>query len=170
MQSDSRALDREVGKDVIAEIGSTCLLLRTRLISRVIAGIYEEKLQPFGIGAAQFASLVVIYQLQPATRAEIGRFLHQDRSTLTRNLRVILSSGWAVELQGLADGRARPLMLTGAAKDLLRRAEPAWQSAQAQAKALLGENGVIAVTEIANGIMDAAHPLFDAKPPGARIA
>ena len=46
-----------VGKDVIAEIGSTCLLMRTRLISRGIAGIYDEKLRPFGIGAAQFASL-----------------------------------------------------------------------------------------------------------------
>jgi DNA-binding MarR family transcriptional regulator len=160
MQSDSRTLDRVVSKDVIAEIGSTCLLLRTRLISRVIAGIYEEKLQPFGIGAAQFASLVAIYQIEPATRAEIGRFLHQDRSTLTRNLKVILSAGWAVEIQGLADGRARPLVLTTAGKDLLRRAEPAWQAAQAQAKALLGKDGIIAVMEIANRIMDPkAYPL-----------
>lgn len=161
MQMDGQALNGGKGEDVIAEIGNTCLLQRTRLISRVIAGIYEEKLQPFGIGAAQFASLVVIYQIQPATRAEIGRFLHQDRSTLTRSLKWILSSGWAVELQGLADGRARPLVLTAAGKDLLLRAEPAWRSGQAQAKALLGENGVFAVTEIANSIMDASHSLFD---------
>jgi DNA-binding MarR family transcriptional regulator len=161
MQSNSQALDRVVGKDVVAEIGSTCLLMRWRLISRVIAGIYDEQLRPFGIGAAQFVSLVAIYKMEPATRAEIGRFLHQDRSILTRNLKLIISEGWVVEKQGLGDGRSRPLVLTTAAKDLLRRAEPAWQSAQSQAKALLGKNGAIAVTEIANRIMDAAHLPFD---------
>jgi DNA-binding MarR family transcriptional regulator len=164
MQSDSQTLDAVAGKDVIAEIGSTCLLLRMRLISRVIASIYEEKLQPFGIGAVQFVSLVVIYQIQPATRAEIGRLLHQDRSTLTRSLRAILAEGWVEEIQYQADvrsrpdGRSRPIALTTAGKDLLLRAEPAWQSAQAQAKAMLGKNGVIAVTEIANRVIEASRP------------
>ena len=160
MQSDSHTLNRVVGEDVVAEIGSTCLLMRTRLISRVIAGIYDEQLRPFGIGAAQFVLLVAIYKVEPATRAAIGRVLHQDRSILTRNLKLIISEGWVVEKQGLGDGRSRPLVLTSAAKDLLRRAEPAWKSAQSQAKALLGKNGVIAVTEIANRIMDAAHLPF----------
>jgi DNA-binding MarR family transcriptional regulator len=84
--------------DVIADMGSTCVLMRTRLISRVITGIYDEKLRPFGISSAQFALLVVIYQVEPTTRAEIGRLQHQDRSTLTRNLKVILSEGWVGKL------------------------------------------------------------------------
>jgi DNA-binding MarR family transcriptional regulator len=166
MQSDGQTLDEAVGKDVIAEIGSTCLLLRMRLISRIIESIYEKKLQPFGIGAAQFASLVVIYKIQPATRAEIGRLLHQDRSTLTRNLRALLRQGWVKEIQyqtdarSRPDGRRRPIVLTTAGKDLLLRAEPAWQSAQAQAKNLIGKTGVIAAKEIANRVMDPAHLLF----------
>jgi DNA-binding MarR family transcriptional regulator len=154
MQPDSHVLVKVVGKDVIAEMASTCVLMRTRLVSRVITGIYDEKLRPLGIGAAHFALLVVIYQTEPATRAEIGRILHLDRSTLTRNLKVILSEGWAAEIQGLADGRARPLLLTKAGKDLLRRAESAWQAAQAQANALLGKEGVIAVMDIADRIME----------------
>lgn len=164
MPSGSQTLDAVAGKDVIAEMGSTCLLLRMRLMSRVIASIYEEKLQPYGIGAAQFVSLVVIYQIQPATRAQIGYLLHLDRSTLTRSLRAILAEGWVKEIQYQADarcrpdGRSRPIVLTKAGKDLLRRAEPAWQSAQAQAKVMLGKNGVIAVTEIANRIIDAGRP------------
>jgi hypothetical protein len=86
-----RPLVSGMDKDVIAKMGGTCLLMRTRLISRVITGIYDEKLQPFGIGSAQFALLVVIYQIGPATRAEIGRFQHQNRSVLTRNLKVMLA-------------------------------------------------------------------------------
>jgi DNA-binding MarR family transcriptional regulator len=139
--------------DVIADMGSTCVLMRTRLISRVITGIYDEKLRPFGISSAQFALLVVIYQVEPATRAEIGRLQHQDRSTLTRNLKVILSKGWVEETRYGADGRSRPIVLTRVGKDLLRKAEPAWQAAQVQAKDLLGKAGAIAVVDIGNRIM-----------------
>jgi DNA-binding MarR family transcriptional regulator len=152
-----------VSKDVIAKISGTCLLMRTRLISRVITGIYDEKLQPFGIGSAQFALLVVIYQIGPATRAEIGRFQHQSRSVLTRNLKVMLAEGWIEEVKYQADarsrpdGRNRPVVMTKAGEDLLRQAEPAWQTAQAQAKALLGKDGMIAIMDIANRIVGPHH-------------
>ena len=142
--------------DVIADMGSTCVLMRTRLISRVVTGIYDEKLRPFGIGSVQFALLVVIHQIEPATRAEIGRFQHQDRSTLTRNLKVILSEGWAEEIRDGADGRSRPIVLTMAGRNLLRKSVSAWQAAQTQAKTLLGNDDVIAIMNIANHIMD--HP------------
>ena len=159
-QSDGRSLVRVAGKEVIADIGSTCMLMRTRLISRVITSIYDEKLRPLGIGSAQFVLLVVIYRIEPATRAKIARFHHQDRSTLTRHLKVILAEGWAEEVkyqadaQSRPDGRSRPIVLTKAGKDLLRKAEPAWQAAQSQAKALLGKDGVTAVMDIANRIME----------------
>ena len=161
-QSDGQSLVRVAGKEVIADIGSTCMLMRTRLISRVITGIYDEKLRPLGIGSAQFVLLVVIYRIEPATRAKIARFHHQDRSTLTRHLKVILAEGWAEEVkyqadaQSRPDGRSRPIVLTKAGKDLLRKAEPAWQAAQSQAKALLGKDGVTAVTDIANRIMESS--------------
>jgi DNA-binding MarR family transcriptional regulator len=160
MQSENQTVVSMVGNNVIAEMASTCLLMRTRLISRVITGIHDEKLRPLAIGSAQFALLVVMYQLEPATRATIGRFQHQDRSTLTRNLKVILAEGWAEEIQYQADartrpdGRSRPIVLTKAGKDLLCKAEPAWQAAQAQAKALLSKDGVTAVMDIASRVMD----------------
>jgi hypothetical protein len=45
-------------------------------------------------------------------------------------------------------------VLTQAGKNLLRDAAPAWRVAQAKAKALLGKDGVIAVADIANGIIN----------------
>jgi DNA-binding MarR family transcriptional regulator len=117
LQSDSQALIRVIGKDMIAEMARTCVLTHTRLISRVITDIYDEQLRSLEISSAQFALLVAIYQLQPATRADIGRHQHLDRSTLTRHLKLILSEGWAQEIQGLADGRARPIVLTKVGRD-----------------------------------------------------
>jgi DNA-binding MarR family transcriptional regulator len=142
------------GEDVIAEIGRTCMLMRARLISRVITAIYDDELRPFGVVSPQFALLVIIFEIEPATRAQIGRYHHQDRSTLTRNLKIILSEGWAEEVQDERSGRGRPIVLTKAGKNLLHKGAPAWRVAQARAKALLGKNGAVAITDIANGMMN----------------
>ena len=139
--------------DPIQEIGSTCVLMRTRLISRVVTAIHDEALQPFGIGAAQFVLLVVIGTLEPASRAEIGRYHRQDRSTLSRNLKVILAEGWAEEDPTRVQGRIRPLVLTKVGRDLLTKAKPAWQKAQVDAQAVLGQAGTEAVMAIATGIL-----------------
>jgi DNA-binding MarR family transcriptional regulator len=141
-------------KDVIAEMASTCVLMRVRLISRVLTGFYDEELRPFGIGAPQFALLGAISMIEPATRAEIGRFHHQDRSTLTRNLKIILSQGWTEEIQGEASGRGRPIVLTKKGRNLLRNAEPVWRVAQARAKALLGKEGISVITKIGSRMIE----------------
>jgi DNA-binding MarR family transcriptional regulator len=142
--------------EVIASMGNTCLLMRSRLISRVTTAIHDEALRPLGIGSAQLVLLVVIFQIQPASRATIGRFHHQDRSTLTRNLQVILSEGWAEEVADETKGRSRPIALTQAGKDLIVRTAPVWRQAQDKTKALLGKAGAEAVTSIADGILRAA--------------
>ena len=82
---------------MIAAMGNECLLMRTRLIARVISGMYDERLRGLKISSSQFGLLVAIYQIQPATRADIGRRLHLDKSTLTRHLKMVLSVGWVEE-------------------------------------------------------------------------
>jgi DNA-binding MarR family transcriptional regulator len=135
-------------EDMIGEISRDCLLTRARRISRIFTGMYDQALRPFGINSPQFTLLVVIFRLGSASRAEIGRYNYQDRSTLTRNLQLILSEGWVEEMEHEADGRSRPIVLTKAGKDLLHKAAPAWRAAQTQAKALVGEKGVAAIRSI----------------------
>jgi len=132
------------------------VLVRARLLSRAVTAIYDDELRPFRIGAAQFTLLAVIDQTEPTTRAEIARHQHLDKSTLTRNLKAILSEGWAKEVSDNADGRSRPLALTTAGKEVLTNAQPAWLAAQARAKALLGNDGMTAVINTADRILNAS--------------
>jgi DNA-binding MarR family transcriptional regulator len=134
--------------DVTGEISRDCLLTRTRRISRVLTGIYDEKLRPFGINSPQFTLLAVVSRLGAASRADIGRANHQERSTLTRNLQLMLSEGWIKEVQ--TGGRQVALTTTG--RNLLHRAAPAWRAAQEQAKLILGKAGAVAVIDIAKGL------------------
>jgi DNA-binding MarR family transcriptional regulator len=120
--------------DLIAGIDD--VLVRARLLSKAITAIHDDRLRPFGVSSAQF-----ILQTEPATRAEIARHQHLDKSTLTRNLRNILSEGWVEEVRDNADGRSRPIALTAAGKELLIKAQPAWLAAQAEAKTLVEKDG-----------------------------
>lgn len=113
---------------------------------------YAEALRPFGIVSPQFALLLVIAKIGPASRAEIGRFHRQDRSTLTRNVKPMLSAGWIEEVQDGEHGRVRRIAVTKAGRRLLQEAAPAWRSAQRRTKAKLGD-GMDVVADTANGLM-----------------
>lgn len=135
-------------KDVMAEYAANCLLMRTRLIARVLTGIYDQALREYGINAPQFSLLVIIHKLAPASSAEIGRYSRQDRSTLTRNLKILADEGWIQESPEKSAGRARPLMLTETGTSLLRKVAPAWRETQAQVKAMLGDANVKALDDM----------------------
>jgi DNA-binding MarR family transcriptional regulator len=144
----SKQIDSDVAK-LVSEVGQGCLLTRTRRISRVITGIYDEAMRPHGLGAPQFSLLVLIARLNGASRAEIGRANFQERSTLTRNLALLIEQGWIEEVVPKG-GRSRPILITDVGKKLLASAGGAWRSAQTEAKRLLGEAGVAAIIDIAD--------------------
>jgi DNA-binding MarR family transcriptional regulator len=142
----------EMDGALVGEITRECLLTRTRRISRVITSIYDQALRPYGLNAPQFSLLVLIAKLGGASRAEIGRTNHQERSTLTRNLALLLAEGWVEETVSEAGGRSRPIVISKGGGELLASAGPAWRSAQAKAKRLLGSEGVAAIVGIADGL------------------
>ena len=129
------------------------LLVQARLISKAVTEIFDDRLRPYGASSAQFALLALIGKTEPITRAKIARLQHLDKSTLTRNLRAILSEGWAVEVRENARGRSRPIALSPTGKALLLNAQSAWLAAQDQAKALLGDDATTAIVNCADRII-----------------
>ena len=120
------------------------ILVSARRLSRFVTAIYDDRLRRFKISASQLILLALISE-GPLTRADIARQQHLERSTLTRNLKAILSEGLVVEVRENADGRSRPIALTKLGKDLLSAAEPECLAAEAEATALLGENEMMSV-------------------------
>ncbi len=126
----------------LREVEDCCLIARARLISRVVTNIFDEELRALGLVSSQHTLLgSLIMRLGMATRAEIGRANHIDRSTLTRNLKVMMDAGWIEEVADQAHGRQRPLRLSKAGEDLLFASIPAWRAGQHRAAKALGEAG-----------------------------
>lgn len=140
-------------KRVIDDMACNCLMGRARLVARVITGIYDEMLLPFGLKASQLNLLVVVAQEGPVRRTDIGRLLHLDRSTLTRNLQVMLNNDWIAEVQDHSDARGLPLKLTRKGATLLAEVVPAWRKAQRRAEALLGDDGTSVLKKVSGSLL-----------------
>ena len=140
------------GAGVVGEIARYCLMTRTRRISRIITNLYDQALRPYGINAPQFSLLVIVARLGAASRAEIGRANYQERSTLTRNLALLLGEGWVEEVASEGGGRSRPIIISQAGRELLASAATAWRSAQEKAQQLLGEQGMSTIVSVADNL------------------
>ncbi|HEY3130064.1 MAG TPA: MarR family winged helix-turn-helix transcriptional regulator [Acidobacteriota bacterium] len=137
MESNQKKQD----KAVIDQIGCECLLSRARILNRVLTNIYDDELREFGLKATQLNLLVVVARIGPVRRIDIGKRLHLDPSTLTRNLKIMLTNGWIEEIIDGEDGRGSPLQVTVKGRNLLHQIVPSWRKAQDRTQRLIGDNG-----------------------------
>ena len=141
------------GTNLMDQMGRECLLSRTRILNRVVTGIYDDELRAFGLKATQLNLLVVVARVGPVRRIYIGKRLHLDPSTLTRNLRVMLNNGWIEEVAGGEDGRGLPLQVTAKGRDLVNQVGPAWRTAQDRVQKLIGDNGATLLRKLATNMI-----------------
>lgn len=139
--------------DLIDEIACGCLMGRARLVTRVLTGIYDDQLRSFGLKASQLNLLVVVAQGGPIRRIDVGKMIHLDPSTLTRNLQVMLTHGWIEEVADGEDGRGFPLRATARGRALLEKVGPGWKKAQRRAHKLLGEDGAALLLKVSAALL-----------------
>lgn len=113
-----------------------CACAATRRAARALTHLYDSHLREHGIEAAQFALLSAIEGMGPRSQAHLGRALGLDKTTLSRNVRVLVRAGWIAPV-GPARTRDGQLGVTAAGRRVLAAARPAWHAAQAVMKAAM---------------------------------
>jgi DNA-binding MarR family transcriptional regulator len=139
----------------IERIATSCVAGRLRLLNRVVTNLYDDALRPFGVRLSQGSVLAVAGKLGVARPGQVCEFLEMDTSTLSRTVDRMVANGW-LEIVPDEDGRSQPFRLTAEGRRLLERALPAWEQAQAEAKKLLGDDG-LRLLDAAIGRVKSAH-------------
>ncbi len=137
-----------MGTSAVDEIVRDCLAVRARLISRALTGVYDGALDGHGVTIAQVNLLAALGKAGPCPPAKLGEVLQLERSTLSRNLSLLLKQGWAEAVSSDAKG-VREVALTRAGRAKIESLLPDWRAAQREAAELLGTAGVRAVREAA---------------------
>jgi DNA-binding MarR family transcriptional regulator len=117
-------------------IAAPCLCNALRQASRAVSRLYDEELRGVGLRTTQYSLLCHLSRASEVRQRDLGGLTSLDETTLTRNLRPLIDSGWVAIGTG-EDRREKLIRLTevGAAK--LRKARPAWERAQERMRSRL---------------------------------
>ena len=126
-----------------------CIAVRVRLINRVITGLYDEALRPFGLRISQANILAAVGCMSESRPNEVSRILRIEKSTLSRDIELMKQKGW-LESDPPAGGRNQTVRLTPLGQNLLDRIQPSWLKAQEEAKLLIGVDAESALCQMAS--------------------
>ena len=114
-----------------------CTNFKLRQLLRQVARLYDGEFAKAGLKGTQYSLLSQILTHGPIQPNDLARRMGMDASTLTRNLRVLMSSGWAAQHAG-ADERSRVVEITAAGRAKQVEARRHWKKAQGALMDALG--------------------------------
>jgi DNA-binding MarR family transcriptional regulator len=115
-----------------------------RLTDRVVTQFYDQIMAPSGLSGPQFGLLASLAAAAPITINGLAEMMTMDRTTLTRNLDVLVKQRLVRSEQG-TDRRTRLVSVTPAGDQALQRAWPLWREAEARIERALGPDRVAAL-------------------------
>jgi DNA-binding MarR family transcriptional regulator len=122
-------------------VETTCICTTLRMASRSTSRLYESVLSGAGLRASSFAILSVLAAEEPLPIGDLAGRLTMDRTTCTRELAPLVSSG-LVEITVGSDRRRRLVQLTSLGKRKRLEARSRWERVQQMLAAEFGDEDV----------------------------
>ena len=138
-----------------------CTNLKLRQLMRRVAQLYDAEVGKTGLRGTQYSLLSHVVKLGPVRPVDLAREMKLDASTLTRNLRPLISAGLLV-LEPGADGRSRLVSATAAGREKRQEAQRRWRVAQESLNERLGVRRVVAL----HALLDECQDLLADLPEG----
>ncbi|MGH9262553.1 MAG: MarR family winged helix-turn-helix transcriptional regulator [Acidimicrobiales bacterium] len=114
-----------------------CACFNLRKAARAVTQLYDDVLRPTGLRVTQFSLLAVIRLSGVTGITALATAAVMDRTTLTRNLRVLAKKG-LIQIRDGDDARVREVTLTAGGRAKLAAAQPYWEQAQSHMTSVLG--------------------------------
>lgn len=100
-----------------------------RRSARALTRLYDEALKQDGILLTQFSLLRALNRLGAATFNELAEEVALDKTTISRNVKVLSAAGW-VEFESTSDLREKRIVLSETGHEKLASASANWRIAQ----------------------------------------
>jgi DNA-binding MarR family transcriptional regulator len=112
----------------INTMGDVCFALQARKTANLLARVYNAALEPLGLEISQFSTLCAVSLEQSDSITELAGALGVERSTLTRNLKLLERDDLIVLWE--REGRRSRYRLTSKGRRMLSKALPLWGDVQ----------------------------------------
>lgn len=116
--------------EVCRDVRQMCACNKLRRSARAMTQLYDAALAPSGLKITQLPILVGLRSRGDVPVTALAEALGLDRTTLTRNLRVLDERGLVTSVECDDDARVRLVSLTGEGREILAAALERWQALQ----------------------------------------
>ncbi len=137
----------------ILEKPQGCTNLRLRRLSRLVSRHYDAQVSASGLKTTQYSLLSHVLHLGPLRPVDLARAMNIEASTLTRNLKPMVASGWLTQTEG-PDARSRLIAITDEGRTKRAEAQAHWRTAQVALNDLLGVERVLALHKLLDDSLD----------------
>lgn len=114
-----------------------CTNFKLRQLMRRVSQHYDAEMSKAGLKTTQYSLLSHVLKLGPVRPGELARAMTMDASTLTRNMKPLVTAGW-IAVDAGSDARSRLVSITNAGRDKRIEAQRHWKVAQEGIRQLLG--------------------------------
>jgi DNA-binding MarR family transcriptional regulator len=133
-----------------------CACATARQVARVLTQMYDGRLRASGLEAPQFALMMALDHQEPCSQVALGRRSALDKTTISRNLKVLERNGW-IECSVANDRRERQVTLSPEGRKRLAAAQPQWKKAQDELRSAMTAGQWDAMFQTFATVTDAAH-------------
>ena len=130
-----------------------CLNLSLRKADRVINHVYNRHLAECGLSVSQFSVMRAMHYAGTCTSQVIQDILVLDQTTLSRNLKKLVSDGMDVMKEDKGDRRRKLLSLSAKGKIMFSAGEKQWKLAQNEMRETLGNSIADQIIELSDAIV-----------------
>jgi DNA-binding MarR family transcriptional regulator len=141
----------------LAQEGSSCVSFNIRKAARAVTQLYDERMRPFGLRSTQLPILGKTLVLEPVTVTRLAEATVTDRTTLTRNLRLLEHQG-LIQVDRGHDRREREVRLTDRGREVLAYVYPIWQEVQAEVAKRFGSARLARLLAELSALVEVAKP------------
>ncbi len=136
MQQES---DSGVAQRLTRDMTDGCVGVRVGRLHRLVTREFERRLRSVGLSLQQLEALSTLTACAgPVKPTVIAELLAVERSTMSRNLGILIERGWAASTDTSPTGRVLAIEITPAGTAKLAEADDAWRSAQERLIAEMG--------------------------------
>ncbi|MGJ7497355.1 MarR family winged helix-turn-helix transcriptional regulator [Variovorax sp. RT4R15] len=129
-----------------------CTETKLYQLARLVRRHYDAELGKVGLRTSQYGLLAEIATHGPVRPCDLAETMSLSPSTLTRNLKPLISNGWLFLGPG-ADGRTRSVRVTTAGLRKCAEGVPHWILAQAKVHRMIGSRNVRALHALIDDCM-----------------
>ncbi len=133
------------------KMSEECTYFHLRKVSRLVYNYYDKIMSDLEVSPAQFSLLNAIYLAKKKlTISEFAKVIAMDRTTLTRNLKLLEKNGLVKTGKSKEDSRKKIFFLTKKGETILSKDSSVWEEAQSSFLDLVGKDNWSNLMEILN--------------------